>query len=117
MGGAPLLGLPGLAVREGEVDVRLFRKREEAETASRAGVRRLAERVLERDLAWVRKELGSLLAKAGSGTAPGSKAPDFRATLDAWTAKPAAHKAASTTRSTPRNPPGSHAIGTSSRPR
>ncbi len=99
MGGAPLLAFPGLAVREGEVDVRLFRKRDEAENASRAGVRRLAERALERDLAWVRKELGSLLAKAGSGTAPGTKAPDFRATLDAWTAKPAAKTSTSATRS------------------
>ena len=44
MGGVPLLAFPGLAVRADEVDVRLFRKREEAETASRAGVRRLAER-------------------------------------------------------------------------
>ncbi len=99
MGGAPLLAFPGLAVREGEVDVRLFRKRDEAENASRAGVRRLAERALERDLAWVRKELSSLLAKAGSGTAPGNKAPDFRATLEAWTAKPAAKTSASATRS------------------
>ena len=101
MGGAPLLAFPGLAVREGEVDVRLFRKREEAETAARAGVRRLAERILERDLAWVRKEIGQLLAKAGSGSTSGNKAPDFRAALGAWTilAKPAANKNAVAARS------------------
>ena len=89
VGGAPLLAFPGLAVREGEVDVRLFRRREDAESASRAGVRRLAEGTLERDLAWVRKELGSLLAKAAVPPA-GTKAPDFRAALNTWTvqAKP-----------------------------
>ena len=91
-GGAPLLAFPGLALRDGEVDLRLFRKREEADAASRAGVQRLAERALERDLAWLRKELGSSLARAGGSTTPGGKAPDFRAALGAWTvhAKPAA---------------------------
>ncbi len=87
VGGAPLLAYPGLSVRDGEVDVRLFRKREEAEGASRAGMRRLAERALERDVAWVRKELGSLLAKGASGGK--SATPDFRAALSSWTPKPA----------------------------
>ena len=81
VGGAPLLAYPGLAVRESEVDVRLFRRREEAEAASSQGVRLLAERALERDLAWVRKEMGSLLAK-GPAAVPG-----FRAALDAWAPK------------------------------
>ena len=96
VGGVPLLAFPGLAVRAGEVDVRLFRRREEAGTASRAGVRRLAERTLERDLAWVRKEVGNLLAKAvNPAAAIGSKVPDFRAALGVWSAqaKPAASKA------------------------
>ncbi len=82
---------PGLAVRGGEVDVRLFRKRAEAEAASRAGVRRLAERALERDLAWVRKELGNLLSK-GPPTKPTGPV-NLRSALDAWSgvqAKPAA---------------------------
>ncbi len=80
VGGAPLLAHPGLAaVDAGKVDVRLFRAREEAETHSRAGVLRLAEHALARDLAWVHKEIGSLLSKDGGGR----KAPlDFRAALD-----------------------------------
>ena len=82
VGGAPLLAFPGLAVRAGEVDVRLFRKREEAETASRAGVRRLAERALERDLAWARRELGSLLSKGPAAKAAGPV--NLRSALDAW---------------------------------
>ena len=89
--GAPLLAYPGVTVREGEVDVRLFRKRDEAETASRIGVRRLAERALERDLAWVRKELGSLLTKGPASKQAGPA--NLRSALDAWNvvqAKPAA---------------------------
>jgi len=60
IGGAPLLAYPGLAVRDAEVDVRLFRKCEEAESASERGVRCLAELVLARDLARLWKELGGL---------------------------------------------------------
>ena len=83
VGGAPSLAYPGLSESSVEVDMRLFRRREEAEVASRTGVRRLAERVLERDLAWVRKELGTLLAR---GSQPGMKKPekDLRSALDAW---------------------------------
>jgi ATP-dependent helicase HrpA len=80
VGGHPLLAYPGLAAGDGEgADLRLFRKREEAEAASRAGVRRLAERSLARDLAWVRKELASLLSRA---LAAKQAAPDFRSALD-----------------------------------
>ncbi len=99
MGGVPLLAFPGLAVRGSEVDVRLFRRREEAETSSRAGVRRLAETALARDLAWVRKELGTLLARAVPGGSAKAPAADFRAALGAWNvqAKPAANKGTTTT--------------------
>ena len=83
IGGAPLLAFPGLMVRGSEVDIRLFRKREEAETASRAGVRRLAERALERDLAWVRKEIGSLISK-GSPSIKQAGPVNPRSALDAW---------------------------------
>lgn len=91
IGGAPSLAYPGLSVNGADVDVRLFRRREEAETASRAGVRRLAERALERDLAWIRKELTTLLSK--NPLAAGIRQPaDLRSALDAWggPAKPAA---------------------------
>ena len=94
VGGAPSLAYPGLGVNGAEVDVRLFRRREEAEAASRAGVRRLAERTLERDLASVRKELGTLLARgAQPGTMTRKPEKDLRSALDAWggaTVKPAA---------------------------
>jgi ATP-dependent helicase HrpA len=70
VGGAPLLAYPGLSVRESEVDVRLFRKRDEAEAASRAGVRRLAELVLANELKHLWKELGGLARHL-----PGEKKP------------------------------------------
>ncbi len=60
IGGVPLSAYPGLALREGEVDVRLFRKREEAAAATPAAIRRLAELVLERDLKRLFKELAGL---------------------------------------------------------
>lgn len=58
--GAAVLAYPGLELRETSVDVRLFRKRDEAETASRTGLRRLAELVMARDLSRLWKELGGL---------------------------------------------------------
>ena len=97
VGGAPLGASPGVSVRGAGVDVRLFRRREDAEAASGPGVRRLMERELARDLAWVRKELGGLLGKGqpgARGTAGGKV--DFRASLDAWAA-PAPKKADATT--------------------
>ncbi|MEP6668306.1 MAG: ATP-dependent RNA helicase HrpA [Chthoniobacter sp.] len=60
VGGAPLLAYPGLVLRENEVDVRLFRKREEAERSSGKGVRHLAELVLARDLSRLWKDLNGL---------------------------------------------------------
>ncbi len=81
VGGVPLLAYPGLSEQAGEVALRLFRRSDEAEDASRAGVRRLAEHALERDLAWARKELGNLLNKPSSS---GKTTPqDFRAALSA----------------------------------
>ncbi len=67
VGGAPLLAYPGLAVRETEVDVRLFRHREEAERASGPGVRRLAELLLARDLSRLGKELAGLARHLPAG--------------------------------------------------
>ena len=75
IGNAPLLGYPGLALRHengvGEVDVRLFRKRSEAEAATPAAVRRLAELALARDVAWLMKELRSLGRKPVTGNSKG----------------------------------------------
>lgn len=76
IGGAPLLGWPGLALRtedgREEVDLKLFRNREEAAAAAPAGIRRLAELTLARDLAWLQKELASLARRFGAAPAPGT---------------------------------------------
>ncbi len=71
--GAPRLGWPGLALREGEVDVRLFKRREEIVEATPAGLRKLGELALGRDAAWAAKELRSL----GQKSAPVKKAASF----------------------------------------
>ncbi len=55
--GIEVYGYLGLAAREHEVDVRLYRSKEEAARASVGGVRRLAEIALGKDLAWLWKEL------------------------------------------------------------
>ncbi|MFZ4764048.1 MAG: ATP-dependent RNA helicase HrpA [Roseimicrobium sp.] len=84
--GARVLGYPGLALREGEVDLRLYRRPEEAAASSPAAVRRLAELALGKDIAWLHQELRQLdraqskpaqpasfqdaLAKLSSPTAP-----------------------------------------------
>jgi ATP-dependent helicase HrpA len=60
IGDAPVHAWPGLEVRESAVWVRLFRKPDEAATASAAGVRRLGELVLARELARLWKELGTM---------------------------------------------------------
>ena len=77
--GSPLMAYPGLELRDGDVDLRLFKKKEEAEQASKIAVQRLAERVLARDLAWLGKELRSL-SELSSGTA--KKAASFRDALE-----------------------------------
>ena len=82
--GASLLAYPGLEAREAAVDVRLFRRREEAESASAAGVRRLAELVMARDLARLWKELAAF----GRHLPPAGKpAPHFHDALQQMSAK------------------------------
>ena len=51
---------PGLALQDGEVNLRLFHALEAARRASLAGVRRLVELEIEKDLAWVQKDLRAL---------------------------------------------------------
>lgn len=58
--GAAVLGYPGLELREGEVDLRLFRKQREVERSSPAAVRKLAEHALGKDIAWLQQELRNL---------------------------------------------------------
>ncbi len=66
VGGHPVLAYPGLTVRDGEVDVRLFRKPEDAAAATPAGIRRLAELVLAKDIVSLRRELRCLTISASA---------------------------------------------------
>lgn len=55
--GLEVPGYPGLEAEAGEVNLRMFKTRTEAEIASRKGFMHLAERVLGRELAWLEKDL------------------------------------------------------------
>ena len=59
VGGIPVLGYPGLCLRDGEVDIRLYRTQAEAAKASPPAVRKLAELALGKDIAWLARELRS----------------------------------------------------------
>lgn len=56
----PVYAWPGLRVEEGHVCVRLFSSAEAARRVSLAGVQRLAEIALQRDLGWLQKDLRAL---------------------------------------------------------
>ena len=59
--GAPhLFAWPGLHVEDGQVNLRLFHTRESARQASLGGFRRLLEFALQKDLAWLQKDLRAL---------------------------------------------------------
>ena len=57
-------GYFGLTLRDQEVDLRLYRKADEADAASPEGIRRLAEKALAKDLAWLWKEMRNLAPAA-----------------------------------------------------
>ncbi len=59
--GFPLPAFPALHVEAGEVCLRLFRKQEEAAQAHQQAVPRLLETVLQRELAWLQKDLRALV--------------------------------------------------------
>lgn len=56
----PLYAWPGLEVEEGQVNLKLFRAREQARRASVGGVRRLLEMALQKDLGWLQNDLRGL---------------------------------------------------------
>ncbi len=59
--GAAVVAYPGLVLRENrEVDLRLFRTADKADSGSPAAIRWLAEKALSKDLAWLQKELKHL---------------------------------------------------------
>ncbi len=60
VGGLPVRAFAGLRVDSGRVDLRLFREEQEAVAATMAGVPRLAEKVMGREVAWVQKDLREL---------------------------------------------------------
>lgn len=60
LNGTPIHGYLGLVLRDGEIDVRLFRTQAEAARGTPAAIRRLAENTLSKDLAWLPKELRSI---------------------------------------------------------
>ncbi|MBL9179055.1 MAG: ATP-dependent RNA helicase HrpA [Verrucomicrobiaceae bacterium] len=72
IGNAPVLGHLGLAVRDGEVDVRLLRTPHEAVRDTPAAVRKLAENALGKDIAWLWKELRSIGSTSAKPQAPAS---------------------------------------------
>jgi len=56
----PLFAWPGIEFTEGGVNVRLFRNPDQARTASLPGVQRLVELAIQKDLAWLEKDLRAL---------------------------------------------------------
>jgi ATP-dependent helicase HrpA len=57
---APLYAWPGLELDDGHVNLRLFHSRESACRASLGGLQRLIECALQKDLAWLQKDLRAL---------------------------------------------------------
>ena len=88
--GSQLLAYPGIEAQEKTVSIRLFRKREDAASASVHGVRRLAELVLATDLNRLKKELAGFAKFIPS--AP-KQAASFHDALHAMSAKLAAPSA------------------------
>ena len=58
--GLPVYAWPGIEFAEGTVNVRLFRSRDLARAASLIGVQHLVELAIQKDLAWLEKDLRAL---------------------------------------------------------
>ena len=58
--GLPVYAWPGIEFAEGVVNVRLFRSPDLARAASLTGVQRLVELAIQKDLAWLEKDLRAL---------------------------------------------------------
>ena len=58
--GLPVYAWPAIEFAEGSVNVRLFRGRDLARAASLTGVQRLVELAIQKDLAWLEKDLRAL---------------------------------------------------------
>lgn len=88
--GAPVLGYPGLMLRDAEVDLRLFKRKEEVLKHTPAAVRKLAENALGKDIAWLWKELKHL----GPTAAPKAAAQNFQSALSSFSLPAASVKTA-----------------------
>jgi len=78
-GAIPLYAWPGIEYVEGNVNVRLFRTADSARAASEAGARRLIEIAVQKDLAWLEKDLRAL-SKLDSLCAPPGDSAELRET-------------------------------------
>ena len=58
--GLAVFGYPGLLVEDGEVSVRLLRTQEQSARSTPLGYRCLAEKILEKELGWLQKDLRGL---------------------------------------------------------
>ena len=58
--GLPVYAWPGIEFAEGGVNVRLFRSPDRARDSSLTGVQRLVELAIQKDLAWLEKDLRAL---------------------------------------------------------
>ncbi|HEY1083188.1 MAG TPA: ATP-dependent RNA helicase HrpA [Prosthecobacter sp.] len=84
--GVPVLGYPGLDLREHEVDLRLYKTPEEGRRRTPNAIRKLAENALSKDIAWLHKELRILDVRA-----PVQKTLSLQSGLAALSARPAAN--------------------------
>ncbi len=56
----PLLAFPGLDVEDGDVNLRLFRTPAERDKALIFGISALAEKVMQKELSWVRRDINKM---------------------------------------------------------
>jgi len=77
--GLPVYAWPGIEFAEGMVNVRLFRSPDLARSASLTGVQHLVELAIQRDLAWLEKDLRALSRFEGL-YAPLGDRPELRET-------------------------------------
>jgi len=67
LSGAPIYGYPGLQLEaDGTLNLRLFRRPEEAAQSTPPAIRKLAELALAKDLAWLSKELRHFTAPSAA---------------------------------------------------
>jgi ATP-dependent helicase HrpA len=84
--GVPVHAYPGLMLRQGDVDLKIFRKPEERAKFTPPAIRSLAEMALAKDLAWLRKELGNFRVHTVAQAA-GKQAGGMANALQGWSSQ------------------------------